>query len=43
VEASPLGGARIEVSLPALEDPGQGGFRAPVPGSDAIPAPEEVP
>jgi signal transduction histidine kinase len=42
-EASPLGGARIEVSLPALEDPVQGEFRAPVPGSDAIPAPEEVP
>jgi signal transduction histidine kinase len=41
---SPLGGARLEVELPALGDaPVQGGFRAPVPGSEPFPAPEEVP
>jgi signal transduction histidine kinase len=42
--ASPLGGARLEVDLPALEDPPvQGAFRAPVPRSQGVPAPEEVP
>ena len=42
--ASPLGGARLEVVLPALEDePVQGPFRGPVPGSERFPAPEEVP
>ena len=41
---SPLGGARLEIDLPALGDePVQGAFRAPVPGSERVPAPEEVP
>jgi signal transduction histidine kinase len=43
---SPLGGARIEVVLPALRDDGppvQGRFRAPVRGSETSRATEEVP